>query len=164
MATLKTAMESLAKATGQKIEVLAGRVGALGDLNTPATSLVAAINAITAQATGLIDDSATSADTDSTLSASKIYALIAAAKDALLNGAGSALDTLKELADALGNDPNFAATVAMSLANRVAFDVLQNKTVEQQAIAQQNIGLGDLTNADFVALLNAASPSVVIGA
>lgn len=34
----------------------------------------------------------------------------------LVNGSGPALDTLKELADALGGDANFAATVATSLA------------------------------------------------
>lgn len=34
----------------------------------------------------------------------------------LVNGAGSALDTLKELADALGGDANFATTVATNLA------------------------------------------------
>jgi|GEM_PF-2010277 len=36
--------------------------------------------------------------------------------DALVNGAGPAFDTLQELAAALGNDANFAATVAAALA------------------------------------------------
>jgi hypothetical protein len=36
---------------------------------------------------------------------------------ALVNGADTLLDTLKELADALANDPNFAANIATSLVN-----------------------------------------------
>ena len=41
---------------------------------------------------------------------------IAAAINDLIDGAGTALDTLNELADALGNDPNFATTVTNALA------------------------------------------------
>lgn len=37
----------------------------------------------------------------------------------LVNGSPAALDTLKELSDALGNDPNFAATITNALANKV---------------------------------------------
>ena len=36
----------------------------------------------------------------------------------LVNGAGTALDTLKELADALGNDPNFATTIANQIGSK----------------------------------------------
>lgn len=45
-------------------------------------------------------------------------AAISAAVNALLNGAPGALDTLKELADALGDDANFAASVTTALNNR----------------------------------------------
>jgi len=38
----------------------------------------------------------------------------------VLNGAPGALDTLKELADALGNDANFAATMTNALAGKAA--------------------------------------------
>jgi phage-related tail fiber protein len=38
----------------------------------------------------------------------------------VLNGAPGALDTLKELADALGNDANFAATITKALAGKAA--------------------------------------------
>jgi hypothetical protein len=38
----------------------------------------------------------------------------------LVNGAGASLDTLKELADALGNDANFASTVTTALGTKVA--------------------------------------------
>lgn len=39
--------------------------------------------------------------------------------DALVAGAPEAFDTLKELADALGNDPNFATTVATELGKKI---------------------------------------------
>jgi hypothetical protein len=38
----------------------------------------------------------------------------------LIGGAGAALDTLEELADALNNDPNFAATVTAEIATKVS--------------------------------------------
>lgn len=37
----------------------------------------------------------------------------------LVNSAPAALDTLEELADALGNDPNFATTIATALGNKL---------------------------------------------
>ncbi|HEV2681719.1 MAG TPA: hypothetical protein VGV14_14535, partial [Rhodanobacter sp.] len=45
-----------------------------------------------------------------------VTAQITAAVNALVNGSPGALDTLKELADAMGDDPNFAATVTNALA------------------------------------------------
>lgn len=45
-----------------------------------------------------------------------LKAAVSAAVTALLNGTPGALDTLKELADALGDDPNFATTVVNALA------------------------------------------------
>ncbi len=57
--------------------------------------------------------------------ADKIFDSIEAAKQAVTNslvdGAGAALDTLNELAAALGDDPNFATTIAGELNNRVRF-------------------------------------------
>lgn len=46
-------------------------------------------------------------------------AAIAAAIAALVNSSPAALDTLKELADALGDDANFAATMTTALAGKV---------------------------------------------
>jgi hypothetical protein len=54
--------------------------------------------------------------------ATAVQNAIAAATSALLNGAGPALDTLKELADALGDDANFAATTATALAGKQPLD------------------------------------------
>jgi len=49
-------------------------------------------------------------------------AFVAAAVAALVNSAPGTLDTLRELADALGDDANFAATVTAALANKQPLD------------------------------------------
>lgn len=78
-----------------------------------------------------------------------------AVKDGILDGAGAALDTLKELADALNNDPNFSTTIATQISNRVRYDAPQTLTTAQRLQACQNIGIGD-PEADFVAAYNTA--------
>lgn len=52
----------------------------------------------------------------------QLAAAVQAAVDDLLDGAPGALDTLNELAAALGDDASFAATVATSLAGKAAVD------------------------------------------
>lgn len=61
---------------------------------------------------------------------------------ALAGSAPETLDTLKELADALGNDPNFATTVLNKLAEKLAKD--QNGAdIPDPALFVKNLGLGD---------------------
>lgn len=50
----------------------------------------------------------------------EIPGLISTAVDALITGAPGALDTLNELAAALGDDANFAATMATALAGKAS--------------------------------------------
>ncbi|EPB7311799.1 hypothetical protein ACRRQX_003005 [Yersinia enterocolitica] len=67
---------------------------------------------------------------------------VARAIAALAGTAPETLDTLKELADALGNDPNFATTVLNKLAEKLAKD--QNGAdIPNKATFLQNLGLGD---------------------
>lgn len=66
-----------------------------------------------------------------------VQALIAA----LVNSSPAALDTLNELAAALGDDPNFAATMTTALANRLRFDAAQSLTSGQMAQALLNLGV-----------------------
>jgi hypothetical protein len=66
--------------------------------------------------TALINDAATA--TDTTWSSTKIDSEIGAAVDALVAGAPGLLDTLNELAAALGDDANFAATITAELASK----------------------------------------------
>lgn len=61
----------------------------------------------------------------------------------LVDSAPAALDTLNELAAALGDDPNFAATITAGLNNKVAYDVAQTKTVAEKLQACTNLGIGD---------------------
>ncbi|WP_404273807.1 phage tail protein [Yersinia intermedia] len=68
---------------------------------------------------------------------------VARAIAALAGTAPETLDTLKELADALGNDPNFATTVLNKLAEKLAKD--QNGAdIPNKAAFLQNLGLSDL--------------------
>ena len=149
--TLEQRLIALAQAIGADIKALNLAQGSLSTLATTAkASLVAAINelktALDNAGTGgvAIDDAAGDGATAITWSADKIHDTIEAArlavKNELTDGAGAALDTLAELAAALGNDPNFAATIAAEIANRVRFDAAQTLTAPQQAQARANIG------------------------
>lgn len=77
-------------------------------------------------------------------------------------GVPGALDTLDELAAALGDDANFAATITTALANRVRVDTAaQGLTGTQQSNARTNIaavGTADIGNpdTDLVAVYTAA--------
>ena len=62
--------------------------------------------------------------------------------NALTAASPATLDTLAEIANALGDDPNFAATMTAALAARVRFDAAQSLTVGEQAQARSNIGAG----------------------
>jgi hypothetical protein len=67
---------------------------------------------------------------------------IATAVSSLINNSPAALDTLNEIATALGNDPNFSATMMTALGNRVRTDVnTQGLSAAQKANAVANLGL-----------------------
>jgi hypothetical protein len=60
----------------------------------------------------------------------------------LVSTAPTALNTLSELATALGNDSNFSGTVTTSLGNRLRVDInTQNLTTLQKSNAVTNLGL-----------------------
>ena len=67
----------------------------------------------------------------------------------IVDSAPGALDTLNEIAAALGDDANFAATIATQMSDRVRFDAPQTKSVGEQAQACANIGVGN-PEADFL--------------
>jgi hypothetical protein len=68
-------------------------------------------------------------------------AALKAMRDDLVHAAPGTLDTLKELADAIGDDPNFAATMTAALGNRLRFDAAQSLTTGQKAQAIANLAL-----------------------
>ena len=160
--TLEARVVALAQAIGTDVKTLTTTVGSLANLTTTAkNNLVAAINEIAqaaASATG-IDDGVTSGA--STWSSNKISSEISGAVSGLVGGAGAALDTLNELAAALGNDPSFATTIATQIANRVRYDEAQVLTAPQKAQACDNIGAASLVatgnlDRDFTAAYTAA--------
>lgn len=107
-------------------------------------SIAAAVAAIVIpELTDLIDD--VTASTTTVYSSSKTETVVSdavsAAVDALVGGAGPALDTLNELAAAIGDDASFSATVTTALGNRVRTDTAaQGLDSTQQSNARTNIG------------------------
>lgn len=93
---------------------------------------------------------------------------VAKALAALAGSAPETLDTLKELADALGNDPNFATTVLNKLAEKLAKDqngadipdpALFVKNLQLGEAAKRNVGTGanqlpDMNSFEFQNELN----------
>lgn len=66
---------------------------------------------------------------------------------AMVNAAPATLDTLDELASALGDDPNFATTVSTSLGNRLRVDTdAQGLNGTQKTNAKTNIDLQNVSN------------------
>lgn len=152
--SLETRVIALANAIGADIKDLRTTRGTLSSLTTTAkTSLVDAINELQAAigaAGAAINDTAGDGNTTETWSANKIFDSIEAAKvavtDSLTGGAAAALDTLNELAAALGNDPSFASNIATQIGNRVRFDAAQTLTDPQKAQARTNISAVSATD------------------
>ena len=149
--TMETRLIALAQAIGADIKALTTKQGDLTALTTTAKSnLVVAINEIyglLGSVGAIIDDGAGDGDTSVTWSADKIHDSIEAAttalRNSLVNGAGAALDTFKELQDAIGNDPSFAATLATQMSKRVRVDAAQTFTTAEKLQGCNNLGIGD---------------------
>lgn len=162
MATTEARLIALAQAIGADIKAIKIAEGDLTTLaTTNKTSLVAAINELVGAVGGgggaAINDTAGDGDLLVTWSANKIFDAIAEAsntlRDSILGGASGALDTLRELELALGEDANFATTIANGLNNRVRFDAAQSLTEGNKTQARTNIGAASST--DLTALVDA---------
>lgn len=123
---------------------------------TDKSNLVNALNELKgaiASASG-INDGTTS--TGSSWSSQHTQDQITAAITALINGAPTALDTLKEISDQLATDEGAASALTTAVGNRLRFDAAQTLTAPQQAQGQSNLSvysqaqIGDPTT-DFVA-------------
>lgn len=126
----------LVEQIGADIATIVQRQGALSGLSTTRKdSLVSALNELYSKVQ----------NAESNVNESRVSELIEQAKLALKNeltdGAGSALDTFKELADALNNDPSFASKLAVQMNNRLRFDESQTLSEEQKRMAWANLGL-----------------------
>lgn len=78
------------------------------------------------------------AGTNTTQIATTAY--VSSAISALVNGAGAALDTLKELADALGNDASFSTTITTSLGEKLV-KASNLSDLTDKALARENLGV-----------------------
>ena len=177
--SLELKIAALITAVGGDVKFITNKIGDLTSLTTTQkANLVGAINELKTAVIALqsgsttINDTAGNGDVNVTWSADKIHdqivASAAALKNDILGGAGAALDTLKELADALAGDANYATTIAAKLAKVVAVDMIQTFTNAEKIQARDNIGAAaatdlaqlqtDLGNvdADLVALYSAA--------
>ena len=151
---LATRMATECKSLRTLINTNASDLSAL--TTTQKGSLVAAINELKsaideAGSSITISDSTTS--TTQVWSSSKVASAIQTAKDEITNGYASALDTLAELAAALGDDANFASTVTTALGYRLRYDAAQTLTAAQKTQACANIGVGE-PDTDFVTTFN----------
>ena len=162
--SLQTQITNLATRVGTECKSIRAAMGDKASLTTTdKTTLVAAINELvtTVASASSILDTATTGDTTHTWSANKIVAEITAAKNAIINGAPAAYDTLIEISNKLSADDGVTSGLLTAVGNRVAFDAVQTLTAPQKAQAIANIGaisaadVGDV-NSDFVATFNAA--------
>lgn len=122
LGSLSTAVSNYNTANDSDISALYGDIstinGTLADLDSSISSLNTALNTldVSGQVQALINDTATA--TDSVWSSSKTDSAISAAVAAVVDMAPSALDTLNELAAALGDDANYASTITTALSGK----------------------------------------------
>ncbi len=90
-------------------------------------------------------------------------AFVAAAVAAVVNGSPGALDTLNELAAALGNDANFSATITNSLAGKLV-KTSNLSDLNDVAAARTNLGIGSIANqnASSVAITGGSIDGIVL--
>jgi hypothetical protein len=184
--SLQTRLNDLITAIGTDYKQLRSWItgSSSGDLTglttTDKTNLVGAINEVNAKPTsgappdasttvkGIVElatlaEVATGTDTARAVTPEGVRQERLALKTEILGaGVPAALDTLDELAAALGDDANFAATVTTALGNRVRVDTAaQGLTLTEQANARTNISAvysADIGNpdVDLVALYEVA--------
>lgn len=147
---------------GNAVDLSALTTTQKGNLVASINELKTSLDAQVVALAGQISDTTTV--TNKTWSSSKVASAIAAAvaqtKSEIIGGAPGALDTLKELADAIADDASFASTITTSLALRVRVDTAQTFTDAQKLIGRTNLGAVasidvGVTDTDFVAVFQA---------
>lgn len=152
--SLTSQVSALATQLGTDIKAIIENIGTLDDLTTTEkSSLVAALNELRTYIASVesalgasIDDDATASST--TWSSSKISSAITEAIDALVNGAPEAMDTLKELADAIEENGDAITALQTIAAGHVKFSEAQSLTDEQKQQARDNIGAASAARAE----------------
>lgn len=111
--------------------------------------------------TGVVTIPTPTAGDNSTKAASTAF--VQAVVAALVNAAPGTLDQLNEIATALGNDPNFAATMTTALAGKLV-KASNLSDLTNVATARTNLGLGSMAtqNANAVAITGGTIDGVTI--
>lgn len=150
--TLSKQISALASQVGTDIKQIIANVGDLSQLTTnQKSSLVVALNELKASLQDIADSvGATINDSEinstQTWSSQKIDSAITAAINALVNGAPTTLDTLKELASAIETNQDAISALQTIAAGHVKYTEAQSLTTEQQAQARTNIGAAAATD------------------
>ena len=136
---------------GGKITTIEGQITTINNDIDAVEQAIEDLEGIVAAQTNIDDANIT---TTTTYSSSKIESVVTAAKQAvkddLLNGAGEAVDTLKELADLINVNKDAIEALEEIAAGHVRYDSAQELTDEQKTQARTNIGT--VSSADYTAL------------
>ena len=152
MAKLEQTLVALTEKVATEFNRIRNERGALVSLDTnDKTSIVAAINELSDKIVISSGGAVTGTEVDS-----KIQTALAALKTEIMgDNVPEALNTLKELADALQNDSSATAAMATSIADRVKLDSVQLLTAQQKQNVETTLNLGN-TSVDLVTVFNAA--------
>ena len=145
-------LRTLAEHLGDQWAELSLDIGNLADLTTVEKgNLVAALNSLKTRVDNATDVDDANVSTTSTYSSSKIADLIQAAKDDILGpDVAPALDTLKEIGQALNENSELSDTILVALGKRVRVDAAQSFTDTEKTQGRANIGAA--SQADHAAL------------
>ena len=131
LAALITTIKTETKAL--RVLISGTNAGDTSSLTTTATNLVAAINEVKVIADaastvdGVLINDATTTLTD-TWSSTKIDSEITSSFNSILDGAPAALDTLNELAAAIGDDATYASSITTLLAAKANTSSIYTQT------------------------------------
>jgi len=159
---------ALAQVIGTDVKGILANIGDLSALTTTQkASLVLAMNELKAaidavDLSDLIDDSATA--NSMTWSSTKISNAISAAVSALVNSAPEAMDTLKELADAISNNQSAIGALQTIAGKHVRYDEAQTLTDAQQTQARSNIAAAAASDVGTLSSLATTEKGSLVGA
>lgn len=149
--SLETILSAFSTTVANDVKALRTGQGTLSALaTTNKTNLVAALNELFAaiNAATSIDDAVASGT--STYSSNKVIELIGLAVAGLVDSAPGTLNTLNELAAALGDDPNAITTLTTALGQRVGV-IAQTFTNPEKTQARTNIDAASIASVTAVA-------------
>lgn len=139
--TLSSQVNALATRVGQEVKAVKGRVATNEGKITALETTVGNLQTTITNKSEINDEAVA---TTSTYSSSKIASEITAAKQAvkndLLDGAGAAYDTLKELGALIDTNKDAIDALEAVAANHVVFNAAQDLNDTQKAQARTNIG------------------------